>query len=176
MVDDKKSFHINWPKGAKITMDEKSLEEIRKTLEVQFKLTIYNQPGFKFFHSMGNTNFFQRFKTNDGIDFGTCHVYWDKDADDEIYVIDKNKNLKEYIKCGWRHRWFAPGETPEVVAPFGKSIISEEGMQKIYKVHAERIADIALRQNKNRMEELQHQQQKTKHEDNEEEDEKILLN
>ena len=49
-------------------------------------------------------------------------------------------------------------------------------MQKIYKVHAERIADIALRQNKNRMEELQHQQQKTKHEDNEEEDEKILLN
>ena len=64
MVDDKKSFHINWPKGAKITMDEKSLEEIRKTLEVQFKLTIYNQPGFKFFHSMGNTNFFQRFKNH----------------------------------------------------------------------------------------------------------------
>ena len=44
-----KTYHIRGPEGAKITMDERSLEEIRKTLEAQFKLTIYNQPGFKFF-------------------------------------------------------------------------------------------------------------------------------
>ena len=172
-----KTYHIRWPEGAKITMDERSLEQIRKTLEAQFKLTIYNQPGFKFFHSIGNTNFFQRFKTNDGIDFGTLHVYWDKDAEDQIYIMDEKKNLKEYIKGGWRHRWFAPDETPEVVAPFGKSIISEEGMKKIYKAFADKIADVAVRQNKNRMEEAQQQERKTKREENREDEEKeILLN
>ena len=173
MVDDKKSFHINWPKGAKITMDEKSLEEIRKTLEVQFKLTIYNQPGFKFFHSMGNTNFFQRFKTNDGIDFGTCHVYWDKDAENNVVTYNPETGERtNNAKGDWRHRWFKPGEIPEVVAPFGNNIISEEGMRKIYKIHAEKLADIAVKQNKNRMEERE-QRQEFKQED---EDEKILLN
>ena len=172
-----KTYHIRWPEGAKITMDERSLEQIRKTLEAQFKLTIYNQPGFKFFHSIGNTNFFQRFKTNDGIDFGTLHVYWDKDAEDQIYIMDEKKNLKEYIKGGWRHRWFAPDETPEVVAPFGKSIISEEGMKKIYKIHAQKLADVAVRQNERVIEErLRQEKIKQFEEENEEEDENILLN
>ena len=59
MADDKKPFHINWPKGATLTMDEKSLQEMRQGLEVQFKHIIYTQPGFEFYHSIGNTNFFQ---------------------------------------------------------------------------------------------------------------------
>ena len=37
MADDKKPFHINWPEGATLTMDEKSLQEMRMGLEVQFK-------------------------------------------------------------------------------------------------------------------------------------------
>ena len=90
--------------------------------------------------------------------------------------MDEKKNLKEYIKGGWRHRWFAPDETPEVVAPFGKSIISEEGMKKIYKALADRIADVALRQNKSRMEEAQQQERNTKREENKEDEKPLILN
>ena len=174
MADDKNPFHINWPKGATLTMDEKSLQEMRQGLEVQFKHIIYTQPGFEFYHSIGNTNFFQRFRTNDGIDFGTLHVYWDKNAENNVVLVDPETGERTNRDKGdWRHRWFKPGETPEVVAPFGNNIISEEGMRKIYKIHAEKLADIAVKQNKNRMEEREQRQEFKQEED---EDEKILLN
>lgn len=73
----KPEYQITWPEGAELKMDPKHLMEIRNSLETQFKLMIYKQPGFKFFPSLGNTNFFQHFRTNDGIDFGVCHLYWD---------------------------------------------------------------------------------------------------
>ena len=61
-------YKFEWPKGAELKMDKKDLDEIKKTLELQFKHIIYSQPGFKYYPAMGNTNFFQHFKTNDGID------------------------------------------------------------------------------------------------------------
>ena len=62
-------YTLKWPEGASFQMDEKSINEIRNSLEMQFKQIIYSQPGFRFFQSIGNTNFFQAFKTDDGIDF-----------------------------------------------------------------------------------------------------------
>ena len=175
MADDKKPFHINWPEGATLTMDEKSLQEMRMGLEVQFKHIIYSQPGFEFYHSIGNRNFFQRFKTNDGIDFGTLHVYWDKDAENNIVLVDPETGERtNRAKGDWRHRWFSPNEKP---TPFEKSIISEEGMRKIYSAHAQKLADAAVDQNKRMVEErLQRQKIKQFEEDNEEEDVPILLN
>jgi len=157
MSDDKKQFYINWPKGAKLTMDERSLEEIRKSLEAQFKQMIYKQPGFQFFHSIGNTNFFQRFKTHEGIDFGVLHVYWEGD---------------------WKHRWIKHEDGYPVVAPFGNSIISEEGMHKIYRIHAEKAAIAAQRQNEHRVVQESRLRKLKQQEDIEEEIEnkKILLN
>ena len=95
-------------------MDERTFQEMRKSLETQFKQTIRSQPGFPFFHSIGNTNFFQGFKSDDGTDFGVLHVYWDKE---------------------WRHRWLKKEDGYPVVAPFGNSPISEEGWQKIMSEH-----------------------------------------
>ena len=57
-------YKFEWPKGAELKMDKKDLDEIKKTLELQFKHIIYSQPGFKYYPAMGNTNFFQHFKTN----------------------------------------------------------------------------------------------------------------
>ncbi len=62
----KPDYQITWPEGAELKMDHKQLMEIRNSLETQFKLMIYKQPGFKFFPSLGNTNFFHHFRTNDG--------------------------------------------------------------------------------------------------------------
>ena len=52
-------YTLKWPEGASFQMDEKSINEIRNSLEMQFKHLIYSQPGFRFFQSIGNTNFFQ---------------------------------------------------------------------------------------------------------------------
>ena len=178
MADDKNPFHINWPKGAALTMDEKSFQEMRQGLEVQFKHMIYSQPGFEFYHSIGNTNFFQRFRTNDGIDFGTLHVYWDKDAENNIVLVDPETGERtNRAKGDWRHRWFKPGEKPEPIPPREDSIISEEGMKKIYTAHAQKLADVAVHQNKRMMEErLRRQKIKQFEEDDNEEDMPILLN
>ena len=107
----KPEYQITWPEGAELKMDPKHLMEIRNSLETQFKLMIYKQPGFKFFPSLGNTNFFQHFRTNDGIDFGVCHLYWDKDATDNIDFIDENGKVEER-RGGWRVRFSGPSTAP----------------------------------------------------------------
>ena len=55
-------YKFEWPKGAELKMKKEDLDEIKKTLELQFKHIIYSQPGFKYYPAMGNTNFFQHFK------------------------------------------------------------------------------------------------------------------
>jgi len=137
-----KPFKLTWPEGAKLSMDERSFLEMRKGLEIQFKHMIYSQPGFKFFHSIGNTNFFQRFKTEDGIDFGVLHVYWDRDAENTIEYVDKDGNVEPRNKKGdWRHRWLKHEDGYPVVASRGNSPISEEGWNKILTIHADKMRE-----------------------------------
>ena len=136
----KPEYQITWPEGAELKMDPKHLMEIRNSLETQFKLMIYKQPGFKFFPSLGNTNFFQHFRTNDGIDFGVCHLYWDKDATDNIDFIDENGKVEER-RGGWRVRWLPKGCYEVVGDP---SPISTEGYKKVAKAMAERLAQTAV--------------------------------
>ena len=111
-------YTLKWPEGASFQMDEKSIIEIRNSLEMQFKQIICSQPGFKFFQSIGNTNFFQAFKTNDGIDFGVGHLYWDKGE--------------------WLFRWlpagcFEPVGGPSVISERGHQIIAQEFARRIQK-------------------------------------------
>ena len=58
-------YHITWPKGTQLSMDERSLEQIRDSLEHQFREAISKQPGFEFYHSIGNCTFFQHFRPAD---------------------------------------------------------------------------------------------------------------
>jgi len=55
-------YKFEWPKGAELKMKKEDLDEIKKTLELQFKHIIYSQPGFKYYPAMGNTNFFPTFQ------------------------------------------------------------------------------------------------------------------
>ena len=124
----------------------KDYMEMRKGLEIQFKYMIYKQPGFPFFHSIGNTNFFQGFRSEDPpLDFGVLHVYWDKDAEDGIYLLDEEGEVKPKINGGWRHRWFDPDQTPEPWNNFGEDLISEKGRELIIKAHLELINKWKLR-------------------------------
>lgn len=130
----KPEYQITWPEGAELKMDPKHLMEIRNSLETQFKLMIYKQPGFKFFPSLGNTNFFQHFRTNDGIDFGVCHLYWDKNADDGIDYVDEDGNLMDK-KGGWKVRWLPAGCYDVIGEP---SPISKEGWKKIAQAYVDK--------------------------------------
>ena len=80
--------------------------------------------------------------TNDGIDFGVCHLYWDKDATDKIDFID-DKGKVEERRGGWRVRWLPKGCYEVIGKP---SPISEEGYKKIATAMAERIARTAVKQ------------------------------
>ena len=138
----KPEYQITWPEGAELKMDPKHLMEIRNSLETQFKMMIYKQPGFKYFPSMGNTNFFQHFRTNDGIDFGVCHLYWDKDADDKIDYADKDGNIISKQVGGWCVRWLTKQEFDNM--PEEDSVISPEGKRKIEDAFEEKLKQAAL--------------------------------
>ena len=132
-------YTLKWPKGASFQMDEKSITEIRNSLEMQFKLIIYSQPCFRFNQSIGNTNFFQAFKTNDGIDFGVGHLYWDKNTVDNIDYVDARGNIVDKRKGGWGFRWlpagcFDPIGEPSVISKKGHQIIAREFARRIQKV------------------------------------------
>ena len=143
MIVTNHKYTLKWPEGAELKMDERSINEIRKSLEIQFKYIIYNQPGFKFFHSIGNTNFFQAFKTNDGIDFGVGHVYWDRNAEDNIYYHTDGKVDKQ--GGGWRFRWLPAGcyesfGEPSIISDKGRHLIAQSlnaWMQKGMKANIE---------------------------------------
>ena len=139
MTVKKHKYTLKWPEGASFQMDEKSINEIRNSLEMQFKQIIYSQPGFRYFQSMGSTNFFQAFKTNDGIDFGVGHLYWDKKAVDNIDYVDADGNIVDKQKGGWRFRWlpagcFEPVGDPSVISEKGHQIIAQEFARRIQKV------------------------------------------
>ena len=135
MIPKDHKYTLKWPEGAELKMDERHIGEIRASLEIQFKYLIYKQPGFKFFHSLGNTNFFQHFKTNDGIDFGVCHLYWDKNASDNIDYVDKDGKIVDKQGGGWRIRWLKPGDYTPIGTP---SPISEEGWKMIHQAFADK--------------------------------------
>ena len=160
----KPNYHIEWPEGAEIKMHPQHLEEIKKSLETQFKTMIYKQPGFKFFPCLGNTNFFQHFRTHDGIDFGVCHLYWDKNAVSDVDYIDSDGNVEQH-KGGWRIRWLPAGCYDVVGEP---SPVSEKGWKLIHQAIAKKVASCAKKQ----IQEQQRQQEVLNADDDEEEEEK----
>ena len=144
MIPKDHKYTLKWPEGAELKKDERYIGEIRASLEIQFKHIIYSQPGFRFFHSLGNTNFFQHFKTNDGIDFGVCHLFWDKNASDNIDYVDKDGKLVDKQKGGWRIRWLKPGDYTPIGDP---SPVSEKGWRLVHKAIADRIRSVQEKAN-----------------------------
>ena len=134
MNDDKQKksgFNVKWPEGAKLTMDEQSLVEMRKGLEIQYLRMLCAQPGFKFFHSMGAHDFMQGFQTTDGLNFGILHVYWDGD---------------------WKHHWLQP-DSPEIAEIINRrhSVISAQGrmlVQELFKKQMEKFIQVEVKKQK----------------------------
>ena len=136
-MSDDPQFKVSWPEGTELKIDKQHLFEMRKSLEIQFKYIIYNQPGFNKFHSLGKTSFYQHFKTPDGIDFGVCNLYWDKDADDKIDYADENGNIISKQVGGWCVRWLTKQEFDNI--PEEDSVISPEGKKKIEDAFEEKL-------------------------------------
>ena len=142
-MSDDPQFKVSWPEGTELKIDKQHLFEMRKSLEIQFKYIIYNQPGFNKFHSLGKTSFYQHFKTPDGIDFGVCNLYWDKDADDKIDYADENGNIISKQVGGWCVRWLTKQEFDNI--PEEDSVISSEGKKKIEDAFEEKLSGNILK-------------------------------
>ena len=132
-------------------MDERSFLEMRKALEIQMRYKLYQDPAFRFWHSMGIYNFLQGFRSDiDDVDFGILHIYWDRNGQDNILYPDGTPQLPGI----WRHKWYNasvdPTTIPLVKHPH-KDIISEEGKRKMIEtvIEAQRtvIENAAKKQN-----------------------------
>ena len=122
-------------------MDERSFLEMRKALEIQMRYKLYQDPAFRFWHSMGIYNFLQGFRSDiDDVDFGILHIYWDRNGQDNILYPDGTPHLPGI----WRHKWYdAPIDitTIPLVKHPHDDIISESGKIKMIEavIEAQRI-------------------------------------
>ena len=132
-------------------MDERSFLEMRKGLEIQMRHNLYQDSAFRFWHSLGIFNFIQGFRSDiDDVDFGTLHIYWDRNGQDNILYPDGTPQLPGI----WRHKWYDapvdPTTIPLVKHPH-EDIISEGGRMKLIEavIEAQRkvIKNAARKQN-----------------------------
>jgi len=82
-------------------MDDLTLQEIRKGLEQQFRLKLYQDPKFPFLHSMGITHLFQSFDAKEDGYIGTLHLEWtNEDGEPSYHTKDKH-----FVSGFWKSEW-----------------------------------------------------------------------
>jgi len=82
-------------------MDDLTLQEIRKGLEQQFRLKLYQDPKFPFLHSMGMTHLFQSFDAKEDGYIGTLHLWWANESGEPSH----HSKDKHFISGGWYGEW-----------------------------------------------------------------------
>ena len=121
-----------------MTDDEK--QQIRKQAEVNIKLSLFKQPAFPYFHSMGCFEFFYPVKTDKEI-VGFLHIWWNKNKSSGIVINGKEG------KGFWETTWYDNAIDKLKVEPFGPPIVNQEKVMQIFMEKEEkRIEKMALLQ------------------------------
>ena len=122
--------------GADLT--EKEKEILRKQAEANIKLSLFKQPGFSYFHSMGCFEFFYPVLHDKKL-IGCLHIWWNKDKSSGI-VQGGNE-----IKGFWESTWYDEARQKPKVEPFGPSIVDKRKiMQMFHDEEMRRLQKIAL--------------------------------
>ena len=108
--------------GADLT--EKEKEILRKQAEANIKLSLFKQPGFSYFHSMGCFEFFYPVLHDKKL-IGCLHIWWNKDKPSGIIVGDKE------AKGFWESKWYDRIEDKPKVEPFGPEILDHNKVMQI---------------------------------------------
>ena len=89
-------------------MKELNLQQLRHSLETQFRFKFYQDPKFPYLHSVGIKDIFQSFEcTQDDIGFvGVLHLWWVNEDNNIVY--DKPTVIKP--KGVWHSEWLESAE------------------------------------------------------------------
>ena len=128
-------------------IDPELKKQIQLGFEIETKHNLYKKPEFRFLHSLGIWNFINAFtytleNEKEPQPFGVLHLYWDKDAIDNIVTPDG----KPWMKGMWKHKWYEPGETIQAVSYWDRYGMSEEGKKKVEKIFTDLHNKALLRQ------------------------------
>jgi peptide subunit release factor RF-3 len=87
---------------------ETNLQQLRDSLETQFRLNFYQDPKFPYLHSVGIKDVFQSFESNqDNVGFiGVLHLWWVNEDNNIVY--DKPTAIKP--KGVWHSEWLESAE------------------------------------------------------------------
>ena len=115
----------------KIVRDGEKSEDLKKNLELDFRLNLYKDPCFPFFQSMGHNILVQDFYFKNLTLIGILCLSWSNE-NSEIYYLKSNKNIQ--IKGIFESRWF---ENHKNLYKFmnknDKKILNLKKLSKIYK-------------------------------------------
>ena len=83
-------------------MDEKEKKELRFAMDVQFRHKLYNDPAFKYYHSMGFHDIIQGFGSKEVGFIGVLHLKWKSDTtwisewhDDATYIVEAWEKIQD---------------------------------------------------------------------------------
>lgn len=109
-------------------MKDLNLQQLRDSLETQFRYNFYQDPKFPYLHSVGIKDIFQSFECNqDDIGFvGVLHLWWVNEDNNIVY--DKPTVIKP--KGVWHSEWL---ESAEDGIEQARSLINQN---KIFKPEA----------------------------------------
>jgi len=137
-----------------------NLQQLRDSLETQFRYNFYQDPKFPYLHSVGIKDIFQSFECNqDDIGFvGVLHLWWVNEDNNIVY--DKPTVIKP--KGVWHSEWL---ESAEDGIEQARSLINQN---KIFKPEA--LMEAILKANIKIAERIQKKQSRLLQEEDLEED------
>tara|TARA_Y100001963_G_scaffold128983_1_gene183797 strand:+ start:4812 stop:5231 length:420 start_codon:yes stop_codon:yes gene_type:complete len=113
-------------------MNDEELQKIRSQTEMQYKLMLYKRPEFPFLQSMGIKHLIQEFNTDKNVYFGSLHLWWTNEQDNNLYYSVNYTGPK--VKGLWKTEWF---NSIEEGRSFMQKVANDSilDLQKVVEVH-----------------------------------------
>lgn len=113
-------------------MNDEELQKIRSQTEMQYKLMLYKRPEFPFLQSMGIKHLIQEFNTDENVYFGSLHLWWTNEQDNNLYYSVNYTGTK--VRGLWKTEWFNSVEEGRsfMLKVANDSILD---LQKVVEVH-----------------------------------------
>jgi len=113
-------------------MNDEELQKIRSQTEMQYKLMLYKRPEFPFLQSMGIKHLIQEFNTDKNVYFGSLHLWWTNEQDNNLYYSVNYTGTK--VRGLWKTEWFNSVEEGRsfMLKVANDSILD---LQKVVEVH-----------------------------------------
>ena len=135
-------------------MNDEELQKIRSQTEMQYKLMLYKRPEFPFLQSMGIKHLIQEFNTDKNVYFGSLHLWWTNEQDNNLYYSVNYTGTK--VRGLWKTEWFNSVEEGRsfMLKVANDSILD---LQKVVEVHVKFLNQI---NHKNVLREMEEKEEK----------------